>query len=117
MNFFDSQDHARRTTRRLVIAFVLATILIVVGVSLLVGAALFNFTEAGYGITLGSFIVQQAPLLLGTALLVTLLILGATAYKTAVLSSGGGRVAADMGGTLVPSDVQDPLRRRLRNVV
>jgi Zn-dependent protease with chaperone function len=117
LNFFDAQDHARRTTRRLVIAFVLATILIVVGVSLLVGAALFNFTEAGYGITLGSFIAQQAPLLLGTALLVTLLILGATAYKTAVLSSGGGRVAADMGGTLVPSDVQDPLRRRLRNVV
>ena len=30
---------------------------------------------------------------------------------------GGGRVAVQMGGTLVPPDVQDPLRKRLRNVV
>ena len=51
------------------------------------------------------------------AILATLLIVGATLYKTSVLSGGGGRVALDMGGTLVPTDVTDPLRRRLRNVV
>ena len=38
-------------------------------------------------------------------------------FKTSVLSSGGGAVATQMGGTLVPASVQDPLRRRLRNVV
>ncbi len=47
----------------------------------------------------------------------TLFILGASLFKTSLLSAGGGRVATDMGGTLVPADVQDPLRRRLRNVV
>jgi Zn-dependent protease with chaperone function len=117
LNFFASQDKARRTTRRLVFAYVLATALIVLGVTLVVGVALFNFTETGYGITAAAFIEQQAPILIGTAVLATLFILGATAFKTASLSSGGGRVAMDMGGTLVPPDVQDPLRRRLRNVV
>jgi len=117
LNFFDSQDKARRTTRRLVFAYVLATVLIVLGVTAIVGIALFNFTETGYGITAGTFIQQQAPILIGTAVFATLFILGATAFKTAALSSGGGRVAVDMGGTLVPPDVQDPLRRRLRNIV
>ena len=91
--------------------------LIVLGITLLVGIALFNFTETAYGITAAAFIEQQAPVLIGTAVLATLFILGATAFKTASLSSGGGRVAMSMGGTPVPPDVQDPLRRRLRNVV
>jgi len=117
LNFFASQDKARRTTRRLVFAYILATALIVLGVTLVVGIALFSFTDTGYGVATGTFIEQQAPVLIGTALLATLFILGATAFKTASLSSGGGRVAVDMGGTLVPPDVRDPLRRRLRNVV
>jgi Zn-dependent protease with chaperone function len=117
LNFFDAQDKARRTTRRLVFVYLLATALIVLGVTLVVGAALFNFTEAGYGVSAASFVRQQAPILIGTALLATLFIVGATAFKTASLSSGGGRVAVDLGGTLVSPDVRDPLRRRLRNVV
>jgi len=117
LNFFDAQDKARRTSRRLVLVYLLATILIVLGVTLVVGIALFNFTQAGYGVPAGTFVRQQAPVLIGTALLATLFIVGATVFKTASLSSGGGRVAADLGGTLVSPDVRDPLRRRLRNVV
>jgi Zn-dependent protease with chaperone function len=117
VNFFDAQDRARQASRRLVAAYVVATILIVLGVTVIVGIALYNFSEAGYGYTAGDFVARQAPILIGTALLTTLLILGSSLFKTSVLSAGGGRVAADMGGTLVPADVQDPLRRRLRNVV
>lgn len=117
MNFFDAQDRARQTSRRLVAAYIAATIAIVLGVTGIVAFALFNFSEAGYGYTAGDFIARQAPLLIGTALLTTLFILGSSLFKTSVLSAGGGRVATDMGGTLVPADVQDPLRRRLRNVV
>jgi len=117
VNFFDAQDRARRTTRRLVAAYILATIVIVIGVTAIIGVALFNFTEAGLGYTVGDFTAQQAPILIGAAVLTTLFILGATAFKTAALSSGGGRVATSIGGTLVPADTQDPLRRRLRNVV
>jgi Zn-dependent protease with chaperone function len=109
LNFFEAQDRARRTTRWLVVVYVVATVLIVAGVTLVVGAALY---------LLGS----PAPppdhgVLLATAALATLLIVGSTLYRTAALSAGGSRVATEMGGTPVPPDVQDPLRRRLRNIV
>jgi len=117
LNFFDAQDQARRTSRRLVYVYLLATVLIVAGVTFVVSAALFYSTDAGYGVTFGTLLRQQAPILVVIAVGTTLFILGATVYKTAVLSAGGGRVAADLGGTLVPPDVRDPLRRRLRNVV
>ena len=117
MNFFAAQDQARRSSRRLVFAYIAATIAIVLGVTAVVGFALFNVSQSGYDNTPGQFIREQAPLLLGTALLTTLFIFGSSLYKTSRLSAGGGKVAVDMGGTLVPTDVQDPLRRRLRNVV
>lgn len=123
MNFFAAQDRARRTTRRLVVAYIAATLAIVAAVTALVGIALYNFTAAGFdyttslGVTRGAFIVDQLTTLIATAVITTLFILGATLYRTAALSAGGGRVATDMGGTLIPADVQDPLRRRLRNVV
>jgi len=109
MNFFDAQDRARRSTRWLVVVYVVATILIVAGVTLIVGVGLN---------AVGQYDNAANPTVLGfTAVVTTLFILGATLYKTARLSAGGGRVAQDMGGTLVPPNVNDPLRRRLRNVV
>ena len=117
MNFFDAQDRARQATRRLVAAYIVATIVIVLGITAVVGIALFNFSEVGYGYSAGDFVAHQAPILIGTALATTLFILGSSLFKTSVLSAGGGQVATSMGGTLVPADVQDPLRRRLRNVV
>ena len=117
MNFFAAQDQARRASRRLVLAYIVATVLIVAGVTAITGFALFSFTDSGYGYTAGQFAQANAGILLGVALLTTLFILGASMFKTAALSSGGGAVASQMGGTLVPADVQEPLRRRLRNVV
>jgi Zn-dependent protease with chaperone function len=123
VNFFDAQDRARRTSRRLVAAYIAATLVIVIAVTAVVGFALFNFVEPGlgYGVDVrygrGQFADQYRSILIGTAILTTLFILGASLLKTSILSAGGGRVATAMGGTLVPADVQDPLRRRLRNVV
>jgi Zn-dependent protease with chaperone function len=109
LNFFDAQDRARRATRWLVVVYVAATALIVAGVTLVVAGAFYTVGEVGTP--------PHPSLLVGTAALATLLIVGSTLYKTARLSSGGSRVAADLGGTLVSADVQDPLRQRLRNVV
>ncbi len=117
MNFFDAQDQARRSSRRLVFAYIAATVAIVLGVTAIVGFALINFTMTDTNYSLGQAIRAQAPALFATALITALFILGSTLFKTARLSAGGGRVAVDMGGTLVATDVQDPLRRRLRNVV
>ena len=117
MNFFAAQDHARRSTRRLVLIYILATAAIVMGVTTLVGFAVFNYSQSSMSYTATEFLNQQASLLIATAVITTLFILGSSLYKTSVLSAGGGRVAREMGGTLIPTDVQDPLRRRLRNVV
>ncbi len=117
MNFFEVQDQARRSTRRLVFLYLLATALIVAGVTLIVGVATFNITTAGEYYTFWGHLSNQAPTLIGTAVIVTLLIAGATLVKTSQLSAGGGRVALQLGGTLVSPDTRDPLRSRLRNVI
>jgi Zn-dependent protease with chaperone function len=109
VNFFDAQDKARRLTRWLVIVYGVATLLIIAGVTLV-------FTAAFYG--LGQQSRPPDPeLLIGIAGLTLLIIVGATLYRTARLASGGGRVAAELGGTRLDADESDPLRRRLRNVV
>ncbi len=117
MNFFDEQDRARRTTRRLIVLYLLSTVLIVAGVSLIIGFALYNVADPGQQFSFAAFFTNQASVLIGTAVLTTLFIIGATLVKTAQLSSGGGRVALQMGGTLVSPETTDPLRSRLRNVV
>ncbi len=109
MNFFDAQDKARRVTRWLVIVYLIATVLIVIGVALVAGAATVMIDSGQSG--------MNPSVMLPAAILTALFILGATAYKTAHLARGGGQVAVDMGGTLVAPDTSDPLRRRLRNVV
>ena len=118
MNFFAAQDQARRSSRRLVFAYIAASAAIVAGITLIVAVALHSGTTASYyEQSFTGSLQQNAPILFGTALLATLFILGSSLYKTSTLSTGGGRVAAEFGGTQVPADVRDPLRRRLRNVV
>jgi len=106
VNFFQAQDNARKATRWLVAVYVLATMLIVAGVTAVVAFALYsNAAEV------------DGTVLVATAIAATLLIVGATLFRIARLSAGGGSVARELGGTQVSHDVQDPLRRRLRNVV
>jgi Zn-dependent protease with chaperone function/uncharacterized tellurite resistance protein B-like protein len=109
VNFFDAQDRARRATRWLVVVYILATLLIIAGVTLVATAAFMMVGERGTP--------PNPSVLAVVALLAALLIVGATLFKTARLSSGGGRVASDMGGTPISTDDNNPLRRRLRNVV
>ncbi|MDH5321026.1 MAG: M48 family metallopeptidase [Gammaproteobacteria bacterium] len=117
MNFFAVQDQARRSSRRLVTLYLLATALIVVGVSLVAGAVLYDPYLSGQPFSLAEFVNVQARTMIGTAIITTLFIAGATLYKTATLSSGGSHVAQQVGGTLVSPATTDPLRSRLRNVV
>ena len=114
MNFFDAQDRARRASKWLVVVYIIATTLIVIGVTLIVGFAFGVFSDTGASAYPGN---DPYRLLITTAVITTLFILGASLFKTAALSAGGGHVAAQLGGTLVSADVRDPRRRELRNVV
>ena len=97
--------------------YFVATALIVLGVTAVVALALFGTSLDGRHYSPGEILAANPVPLLATAALTTLFIVGASIYKTMALSAGGGQVARQMGGTQVPADVADPLRRRLRNVV
>jgi Zn-dependent protease with chaperone function len=115
LNFFESQDAARRSTRHLVALFVLAVIAIVLAIWLAVGIA----SQAAAA-------KLEAPLpwdpwsleSLGWVGAMTLLIVGtASLYKTAALSTGGPAVARLMGARPVDPNSSDLKERRLMNVV
>jgi Zn-dependent protease with chaperone function len=119
MNFFEHQDRARKQTRWLIGAFILAVLAIVIAIDLILLLVLgVTGNEPG-----------QAPLsfretvltnlhLLAAGAVVSLGVIGlASLFKTASLRSGGGQVARQLGGTLVESDTRDANGRRLRNVV
>jgi Zn-dependent protease with chaperone function len=99
MNFFEQQDRARRQSRWLVVLFLLSLL----GVSLAIG--FLAFAMAGSGLAVFCALFALAMMLL------------ASLYKMLSLRQGGGQVARSLQGTLVDPSTQDPLRRRLYNVV
>jgi Zn-dependent protease with chaperone function len=117
VNFFDAQDKAHRSTRWLVTVYIIATILIVLGVTLVIGVALYLVDDMQSYMSIYDYFLHHPGVFAGIVVVTVLFIVGATIFKASVLSSGGGRVARDLGGTAVAPDVSDPLRRRLRNVV
>jgi len=129
MNFFARQDAARQQTRRLILLYVLAVICIIVAVDFIVMLLAANLGVTSSG-SLDQFNPENQPVIPGwewikanisvvlwSTLWVVVGISLASLYKIAQLSGGGSVVAQSMGGVLVPTDVADPLRRQLRNVV
>lgn len=118
MNFYQAQDDARRSTKRLVVFFALAVLSLIVITNLLV-MLLFGFIRPGeQGVTLGVIAAQfdwQASLLISAAVLVV--ILGGSAYKTIALSSGGKAVAESLGGRPISQSTTDLHERKALNVV
>jgi Zn-dependent protease with chaperone function len=119
MNFFEHQDRARRSTRWLVLVFIIAVVAIVAVIDL---ALLFAFGFANVetqGVTWSSALLasDNLPLLTGGAVATVCVIGLASLFKTVSLRGGGGKVARDLGGTLVDADTRDVRRARLRNVV
>ncbi|HEY2526704.1 MAG TPA: M48 family metallopeptidase, partial [Xanthobacteraceae bacterium] len=110
-NFFQQQDSARRKTFQLVIYFVLAILILI---ALVYGLLLALGMYSAHG----PVSWWQPELLLVAAPGVGLLVGGASAFRVAQLSSGGGQaVALMMGGEEVPGTTTDARQKRLLNVV
>jgi len=119
MNFFKSQDEARRNTGRLVTLFFLAVVSLIVMTNLLVMLVFgyFSIEQAG-SIGLQQFmqlIDWRVFLIIGAA--VTVVILAGSAYKILALAGGGARIAEMLDAELVVSGSGDLRRQRLLNVV
>jgi Zn-dependent protease with chaperone function len=117
MNFFEHQDRARRQTRRLVMAFMLAVIAIVVAINALVLFGTGMLAQGGAPLQEPFEWMRVWPVAATTTVITVLVILIGSAWRTVQLRGGGARVATELGGVPVDGSSTDPLRRRLLNVV
>ncbi|MFT6407179.1 MAG: Zn-dependent protease with chaperone function [Arenicella sp.] len=125
MNFFEHQEKARKQSRWLIIAFFAVALLIVLVVDLVVmfvfSTQIQSSTSGGQLGLAGIFDLEtwraNGQLLLATSAVTGGAIGLSSLGKIASLRTGGGKVARDMGATLVTPDTRDRLRRRLYNVV
>ena len=119
MDYFQSQDLAKKRTGLLVFYFAMAVILIIVSVYLAI-ACVLHLAGSEKETAGGEHAVADLwdPQLLGAVALGTsALIGGGSLYKMASLSGGGHTVAELLGGRLLHPDSTDPDERRLLNVV
>ena len=119
MDFFESQDAARRRTGTLVLIFALAVLGIVALVYLVVAAAVHAFlAEDPWRPGAWSASVLWQPRVLAIASTATILLIGgATAYKLWKLRGGGRVIAAELGGRPLDLDEAEGDEQKLLNVV
>jgi len=119
MDFFARQAETRRLSRWLVLLFVLAVVAIVIAINFVVVVAVAILTaEDGGLLASDGMSLANYPLVVMVTSLVVLGTIGVSSLvRTASLSAGGGAVAQQLGGTRITGDTNDPLRRRLLNVV
>lgn len=111
MNFFALQEKARRSSRRMVVLFALAVVVIVLAVD-----AVMVFVGFGRRMTDAGMALDYPRLLLVS--LGVLAVIGlASLFRTLSLRGGGSAVARGMGATPVTPDTTNPAWRRLRNVI
>ncbi|MCG6933290.1 MAG: M48 family metallopeptidase [Gallionella sp.] len=117
MNFFESQDRARKNTSTLVFLFALAVITLIIMTNLLV-MVVFGFIGNDQ-LHSGTVLIQKMDwqrFALISAAVVTVVLAGSL-YKIMALSGGGKTVADALGGRLIPQNTDDLKQRRLLNVV
>jgi len=115
VDFFEHQEVARRTSRRLIVLFVLAVLCVVVAVNV-VGAGVYFTVFLPAGLPWGAAALPNGFFLTNT-LVVLGLIAGGTAVEMSALASGGEAVARMVGARPVDPSTRDLLDRRLLNVV
>lgn len=118
MDFFQSQEVARKKTGVLIAYYVLAVILIIVTVYLAIAVVLHWAEPTAQDGAALSLVSLWDPELFGTVAVATsALISGGSLYKIASLSGGGHTVAELLGGRLLHPQTSDPDERRILNVV
>jgi len=118
MDFFQSQDLAKKRTGLLVFYFAMAVILIIVSVYLAIACVLHLAGRDKDAPAVATIADLWDPQLLGVvAVGISAIIGGGSLYKMASLSGGGHTVAELLGGRLLHPDTTDSDERRLLNVV
>lgn len=124
MDFFAAQELRRKKTKWLVLMYLAAVAVTILGIYAVaelgfsVGVPAESGGDARGGYESSGLHFQFHPWLLGVVALANLIVIGgASLFKIAELRSGGHHIAAQMGGVRVPPSTTDPDLRRLLNVV
>ena len=115
MDFFASQDAARKKTGLLLFYFGLAVFSIIVAVYI---AIAFFFANQKNGTDQFSpYLLWDPELFVSVAGAILLVVILGSLYKISILRSGGAGVAEMLGGKLIPVSTKDFLEKRLLNIV
>ncbi len=119
MDFFAAQDQARKSTSLLVLYFIFAIISLILLTNVLITGVITWMGMGTYDVLtverIKSAFEWRTFGLVGAG--VATVVLVGSLYKTAQLNSGGKVVAESLGAKLVSQNSQDPLQRKLLNVV
>ncbi len=117
MNFFESQERARKHTTLLVVLFGVAVIVLIVMANLL-ALVVFGFVNSQQLRDGQTFVAQMDWKMFATVGAgVSVVVLVGSLYKMMALSAGGKVVAESLGGQLIPRNAEEPNQRKLLNVV
>jgi Zn-dependent protease with chaperone function len=117
LDFFARQAAARRQTRWLLWAFLLAVAIVVVALDTVVFTLLSMYEEGDRFVSPPEFALRYPGAAIGTTLLILAVIAGASLYRSMQLRGGGGVVARSLGGVRVDRNTVDPKLKRLHNVI
>lgn len=117
MNFFQSQDNARRRTGWLVSLFGLAVLCLIILTQLLVMAVLHYGSNTALTLQGNFWSVFSLNTLACIAITITLVVTLASFYKMQQLRAGGAAVARLLGGKLLDRASMQADERKILNVV
>lgn len=113
MDFFQSQEKARKQTGRLVLFYGLAIICIILSVYVATVTILFQTT----GSTDGAAMAWSPEIFFAITGITLLIVSIGTLWKMAQLRSGGAAVATQLGGQKIDPQTKDLHERRLLNII
>jgi Zn-dependent protease with chaperone function len=120
VDFFASQELARRNTRKLIFLLfvtVIALIGAIYGLVLLVFGGLSQSRTIGQEIDFSLFSTENGVLIAGVSLLVTSVVMIGSLFKIVELRKGGATVAQSLGGRRLLPNTSNFAERRILNIV
>lgn len=116
-DFFQRQEKARGRTTLFMGLFVLAVLVVILGVYSAASATVFLLKAFNRPETIVKFVYWDTILFFQTTMATALVIIIASMNKVRSLKGGGGSVALMLGGRLVQPNTRDAAEKRLLNVV
>ncbi len=116
MDFFASQELARKNTRKLVILLIITLVCLIGGIYCLVMVA-GKMASEGHENSLFNGGLLNLPVLGLVTIVISMIVGGGSALKISELRAGGSKIANMLGGRRLLPGSTDPAERRVLNVV